>query len=501
LRRPLLFALVAVIPLLLYSRTARFGFVRADDEDLIARNQAFLSVIENVPRAFEHSYFDIAGQPTGQKTYYRPLTIVSFMLDARRGGAEPRPYHVTNVALHAAATCLLLALALAWGANEWAACAAALLFAVHPLNVQAVAWIAGRNDLLVAVFGLLSLLAFTGPIGATRATAHVVAFAAALFSKESGAVFPLIAVLHECLVRRRRLTRTQAAALACDALVVLAWRLARGRALGGAASDLSVDAIRVAVANLPQVLVHAGKMVVPVRLNVSPGVDAIGIVLGVIAIAAFVVMARSIGSRLGALGAIWILAFLLPTLVVPGLPVYEHRAYLPLMGVLITLALATGDRTSRTAAPRIGFVLIAGLLAVVAHRREEVFRDPFAYWTDGTRDARFGPLAHVNLGQLYEAVGRSADARVEYLRALERNPDTPKAHNNLGVVLMNLGEPERAREHFRIETERHPMNPDGWFNLGLSSEERGDLAEAQRYYLRAIAVDPTHAPSREKLAR
>ena len=459
--------------------------------------------MRNAPLAFTRSYFDIAGQPSDQKTYYRPLTIVSFMVDAQRGGSDPRPYHVTNVLLHATAACALLAVALAWGASAGAAAAAALIFAVHPANVQAVAWIAGRNDLLVTVFGLLSLLAFARPMGPPRAASHVVAFAAALFSKETGIVFLPVAVLHRVYVRRERLTRTDWIAIVCDAVAVVAWALARGHALGALTSDVSVETGRLAIANLPQVFVQAGKMVAPIRLNVSPGIDAAGVTLGVATVAGLAWLAWSrMDRRLAAMTALWMLAALLPTLVVPGLPVYEHRVYLPLAALLIGCAAAVPARKdARHFVVNAAVAVVVVLFAAMAYRREAVFRDPFTYWTDGTRDARFGPIAHVNLGQLYEAADRPADARREYLRALERDPNTPKAHNDLGVVLVKLGEPELARDHFRIETERHPANPDAWFNLGVWSEEHGNAAEARRYYLRAVAADRHFAPAQEKLAR
>ena len=500
-------------------RTIGFGFVQADDADLIVGNQAFLSDLRNVPRAFTRSYFEIAGELTEQKTYYRPLAIVSFMLDAAAGGVSPRLYHATNVVLHAAAACLLLALALSWGAWRWAAVSAALVFAVHPVNVQTVAWVAGRNDLLLAVFGLLSLLgwiAMTNAVAlpdrpkmarsaiALAAATHVIAFALALFSKETGIVFPLLAVLHQRAVLRQRLLRVQWITLGCDAALVVAWAMLRTRALSGMSTGFSVETLRVVVANLPQLLVHTGKILVPARLNVSPGVDAPALLIGVCAAALLGAVAWRVPRGVAILATCWVLAFLLPTLVVPGMPVYEHRAYVPLIGMLVclTAGLAGRQGSSRTAQSRsssLGIAAVVAVFAALTYQRQEVFRDPFTYWTDSTRDAQFGPVAHVNLGQLHENAGRPADARLEYLRALARDPNTPKAHNNLGVVLMALNEPDLAAAHFKEETMRHPWNADAWFNLGLWNEMRGDRREARRFYERALRENPRYVPAYEKL--
>jgi tetratricopeptide (TPR) repeat protein len=142
---------------------------------------------------------------------------------------------------------------------------------------------------------------------------------------------------------------------------------------------------------------------------------------------------------------------------------------------------------------------LISVFALITFVRLEVFRNPFTYWTDASRDAQFGAMANVNLGQLHEAEGRLEDAQREYRRALERDPATPKAHNNLGVVLMKLDRPDLALPHFQAEARQHPWNADAWFNLGLLEELRGNTGEARTFYERAIAENPAFVPAYEKL--
>ena len=99
------------------------------------------------------------------ETYYRPLAIVSFMLDAQWGRENPAIYHLTNVILHAVTVVLLGYLLIVLGARERTALVVAALFAVHPLNTQAVAWIAGRNELLLGVFVLVAFLSYVSADG------------------------------------------------------------------------------------------------------------------------------------------------------------------------------------------------------------------------------------------------------------------------------------------------------------------------------------------------
>jgi tetratricopeptide (TPR) repeat protein len=544
MQRPLFFVLTALVPLLLYARTVTFDFVRADDVDLIAGNQAFLSDPTNLPGVFTRSYFEVEGDLLQQKTYYRPVAIASFVLDAARAGAAPSAYHLTNIVLHAAVTCLILLLARRWGAPPLAAIAAALLFATHPVNVQAVAWIAGRNDLLLALFGLLSLLAWcalarTSDVVALQAresnprsaatsptrrsgkamtsvvAAHVTAFALAVFSKETGILFLVLAVLSQGLVIRAPLTRAQKLALALDGVVIVVWALFRSYALAGMPSELSSRTLAVVGGNAPQLLLHLRKVLFPVGLNVAPGIQDRDLLLAALALVTLGIAAsRYLTRELTLFAGTWVLLLLLPTLTVAGLPAYEHRAYVPLIGLVLVFAVAQNQRPAL--APGVGrphlgesrakpgaatWAVVAGItvLAAMTWMRQDVFRNAVTYWTDAARDPVFGSLAHVNLGQLHEADGRLTEARREYLRALERDPATPKAHNNLGVVLMKLDQPSLALPHFEEETRRHPWNADAWFNLGLFEEIRGDEAAARRHYARAIQENPAFLPAYEKL--
>lgn len=490
---------------MLYARTSTFDYVWADDLDLIAGNQAFLGELGNARQAFTRSYFETENDLTGVETYYRPATIVSFMVDAQRGGPDPRPYHMTNVVLHAAAAALLLQLAVAVGASPGAALAASLIFAAHPVNVQAVAWIAGRNELLLAVFGLASMVAWNVAGRASRypsvwIAAHTVTFAAAVFSKETGLLFPVLAALQHRLGAKRSLERSLRIALALDTLVVILWMELRSRALADAPAVGLMDMARVAVSNSPQILLQVGKMIAPVRLNVSPGVDLVGLLLGVAALAGLGALARYLGLRprqVMVLGC-WLLAFLVPPLVVPGLPAYEHRNYVPLLGVLSIFAAARVARPLGGMAAVTVSVIVIGL-AAHTHARQAVFGNAFAYWSDGTRDARFAPVAHVNLGQLHEVAGRLEDARREYLRALALDPDVPKAHNNLGVVAMKSHEPALGVWYFNEEVRRHPSNAEAWYNLGLAAENQGRADEARAHYERAIQANRWFRPAYDKL--
>jgi tetratricopeptide (TPR) repeat protein len=509
MRRLLTVAALALAPLALYARVATFDFVQADDTDLIRGNISFLQNLGNVPEAFERSYFEVAGERADRKPYYRPLVVVSFMLNAQTGGAAPRVYYLTNVLIHAGAVLLLFALLRTLGSGDRGdtpALLLALLFAVHPANVQAVAWIPGRNDTLMAALALVSLIAL-GRYLWTRspwwASLHVAAFAGALFTKESAlaliAIFVLSAALWRARARGRRASR---AFLVADLVVIVVWYVLRRAALaGGVAGPSAREAMTTIAANAPDLLLYAGKIVLPLHLSVMPGLTPLDAALGVASLALLSWLLARFGARWRWLVASWIVLFLAPALLIPGLPAYEHRLYLPLMGVVLGLSQlhiwSIPDRR-RLAAAAVGAISV--MFAALSFAHMDVFRDRYTYWSSATTGTPYAGLAHVNLGQISESDGDLARAADHYRQALAVDPATPGAHNNLGVLAARRGQLDEAKREFEREVELHPANADAHFNLGLVYQRLGRLDAAAPWWERTLAVDPGHRAAHQELA-
>lgn len=518
-------AALILLPLAVYVRSLAFDFVRADDSDLIAGNQAFLTEWANLPRAFHRSYFDVAGQPVDQQTYYRPIVIASFMLDAHLAGARPAVYHATNVAIHIAVVLLLFRTLAALGAGGPGALAIALVFAVHPLGASVVAWIPGRNDSLLALFALASLVALARyaarPAVSTFAV-HVGALALALFTKETAIALPAAFVLWAWLWESRpRLVVERPQLIAAYAAVCAAWLALRGAALGGSAGVLPgpYAYATTALANSPQILLDLGKALFPIRLGVAPGVDAPGLALGAAALGITGWTLVRIGAagqaaprpcdaraRRGLFGAVWFVIFLVPSLIVPSLPAYEHRVYVPMLGLALIASqvsfrpAAAGRRRAR---PALAIVLLAVLLAILLARTAvyvEAFRDPIAYWRSAARAGPWAPLALVNLGLIDEERGDLERAAGEYRAALARDPGTPKAHNNLGVVLVALGRPAEAEASFEEEIRLHAGNAEAYYNLGVSYKHEGRWSDSVALWEKTIALDSHFADAYRQLA-
>jgi tetratricopeptide (TPR) repeat protein len=198
--------------------------------------------------------------------------------------------------------------------------------------------------------------------------------------------------------------------------------------------------------------------------------------------------------------ALWFALFLLPTLVVPDLPAYEHRAYVPLLGLTMSLAwLIDRRRWLESWAGLAGAAVLTLAFAGLSVRYAPTFADPLSYWTAGTSRMPFAPIAYVNLGQLYEQRGDVGRAESAYRRALQLDEGTPKAYNNLGVVLAGRRDFAGAREMFEREVARHPLSAEAVYNLGVVRKVEGDMAAAVPFWRRALEIDRYYVPAYEQL--
>ncbi len=191
-----LFFWIAGLGLLTYIWTVFFGFTYLDDQSLILDNLFFLKNLGNIPTAFVTDVFRILHVPTA---YYRPLLTVSFMFDAQLSGSNPFFYHLTNVIIHVATSCVVFIFLQKIKIKEEVAFLLSAIFAVHPVLSQAVAWIPGRNDSLLTLFSLLSFVFSINFVESGKSRDiiwHIVFFAAALLTKESALLVAPLIVLY-----------------------------------------------------------------------------------------------------------------------------------------------------------------------------------------------------------------------------------------------------------------------------------------------------------------
>lgn len=463
---------------------------------------------------------------------YRPVRMFSYMVDhSIAGGLEPSVFHATNVAYHAAAVLALYALAALALGSSLAAWLAAALFAVHPLGTEAVAYVAGRRDVLAGLFALLSLLAWwifcersarhgsATALGGTL-VATLLAAILALGAKENAAVLPALAALLFVVQARRRgeslprpSARTWVALALCVAVLAFVVDQVYAERVREAVARLGGEPLAPQPALSLRVLGQYGWLSLwPAKLSAdyrppawelptSP-LDVPSIVVG-IALVLVVALGAALTwrGRVAGAGLLWFVIALLPVLqIVPYREVVaERNAYLPLAG----LALASGDLAASVArrSPRgvltVG-ILLVGLLAWRAHARAAVWADDETLWV-ATLDARPSSVrAKHNLAIVYAKRGRLERARRELRSALEDAPEQIEVLSTLATVEGRLGNDpaaiELAERAVEIEPGAETLSFLGWARVAAGAD-----ASARKAFLRALRHEWRHAEARRGL--
>ncbi|MFA6348731.1 MAG: glycosyltransferase [Candidatus Paceibacterota bacterium] len=510
------YAVICGVGVLLYAKSFFFGFTYLDDHVLILDNLAALEDFWYLFGAFADGVFAAAQDTT---LYYRPLLTISFIPEAIVDGAMPLFYHLVNVGIHLVAACLVYALFAKLTYSKRISLFAGLVFVVHPALTQAVAWIPGRNDSLLAVFVLASfiyLLDFIGTNAEGKQKAlrwSVFFFTLALFTKETAIVLPFLCVGY--LFIRGAMNKSTLLQLSAGwglslALYFPLRLLIMGEALAMPLRDIVFGFIK----NVPGTLPLLGKVFFPFNLSVLPILQDTTFLWGYLAIAlmtavVFWQVRKRQTSRhtycMMLFGLAWFLLFLWPSFVRPDISgtadFIEHRLYVPIIGLLIFIAES-----------RVGWYFNAmhyerSLLALpivflylgITFVHQDVFANRLVFWQNAASHSPHSPLAQKNLGAM-QYLDQNYSLAEEYSRrALALNPKETMAHNNLGLIYAARGEWAEAEEEYRQEILINPFYDDVYYNFGLLRYQMGDSAAARQEWEKALAVNPRHGGARQAL--
>src|SRR3989339_449621 len=214
------YVLIILIGTVVYAQTLFFGFSGLDDRVLILENHNIIKTFANAAKIFQSDPY-LRSAPVDQ---YRPIHVLSFMLEAQLGGKEPLVYHFSNLLTHLLGACLVFILLLRLGYKRELSFIFAALFTAHPALSQAVAWIPGRNDSQLAIFVLLSFLCFAEFLEKRRLylyIAHLLFFILALLTKETAVGLALICPLYVWLIAKEKRDKNLACAFSLLAITAV----------------------------------------------------------------------------------------------------------------------------------------------------------------------------------------------------------------------------------------------------------------------------------------
>jgi tetratricopeptide (TPR) repeat protein len=513
-------AAIAAATAAAFAGALELGFLFFDDPLYVTGNprvQAGLT-FEGVGWAFQ----------TLHASNWHPLTWLSHMLDCAWFGLEPAGHHATSVALHALNAALLYALLVRYTGSWPAAAGAALLFALHPLRVESVAWVAERKDVLSGAFALGALLAWDAWArrGARAGYAGALAlFALGLLAKPMLVTLPLLLLALDYWPYGRlapgraafgRLLLEKAPLLALTAASSLVTLVAQRTSIAYADAPLLAARLENAMVALARYLAKtlwpSGLVALYPQPPGWPALALAGALAAILAIGALAWAQRGRRPWL-AVGFAWFALALLPVLgIVPigRQSMADRYTYLPHVGLAIALAAGLAEQARRGMRHRVvvGALVAAAAVAELAVTRAQIphWRDEVSVWARVLAVEPGSAFAHQQygaalglqgnlpaaIGELREALRlyQGAAARTTGEQALERQPDLARTHFDLARALQGSGDHAAAVAHYAQATGLWPEWADAQWGLGMALLKAGDVAAARASLARAAELDP-----------
>lgn len=513
----------------------------------------------NAPFIFDDGMYIIKNPVVAElKNFWPPsgpryLGYLSFALNYRFGGLDPFGYHFANVAVHIANVFLVYLLveltfktplferAKGREAGFGAAMIAAVFFAVHPVETQAVTYITQRFASLATLFYLLTLVLYALSRlkkGAVAAVLYLVAFASAVAAqatKEIAFTLPAVMALYEFAflegdVKKRALRLIPfMLTMAIVPLTIFGPEcgLGAGTGLSERTRELQVRDLTVMprydylVTQFRVIVTYLRILALPAGQNIdydyplfhsifTPEVLLSFLFLLIIFAAAAYLFLRSIRSGnapgvLAAFGVFWFFITLsIESSVIPiNDLVFEHRVYLPSIGLFIALgaaALYALARLKGAKAIKVSLaaaaIIVAALLAVpyggAAYMRNTVWQDELAFWEDTAGKSPGKARVHNNLGGVYYKRGMAEKAIAAFSAAIRLKPDFADAHYNLGIALKDAGAMDEAISSFEAAVRHQPSKANAHNNLGLAYYMKGRTDEAIEEFKTSLSLDPAN---------
>jgi tetratricopeptide (TPR) repeat protein len=517
-RRGALLALAVLLvlaTLLLYGGVRHHAFLAFDDSVYVTRNAHVSSGLnrDNVIWAFSGFH----------ESNWHPLTWLSHMADCQLFGLNPGPPHLINVVLHAANVLLLFWLLQSATGASWRSFFVAALFALHPLNVETVAWVAQRKSLLCTLFSLLAIAAYGRYVRQPNWEKYLVVvamFALALLSKPMAVSLPLVLLLldywpfqrYEDRPRRQRWLRLSVEKLplllmsaASSVVTMLAQRA------GGAVADSTALPLPLRLGNaIVSYVAYLGKTVWPANLavfyphpqNFLPWSD---VAAGAVILAAITVAALFFRrARYLAMGWLFFVVTLIPVIGVVQVgrqALADRYAYIPCIGLFIILAWGLNDVVEATGVSR--FVPAVAALCLLSAFAVATARY-LPYWETGVKLLTHAsvvaghpdPGLEEFLADDLASTGRIDEAYRHYGEACVLLPNYATCHYNMAEILFSRRQLQDALEQYQLAASfasDRGMEVSSLINSGEIFLDLGDSATAEMKIATALRIDPTNS--------
>jgi len=507
-----------IISFLLFSPVFTFSeYTYLDDHFLIVESFSHIDNWSDIGHTFLE---DVTHQGQGG-SIYRPLLMISFIISAQISGVAPFGYHLIDILLHIASCCLLFAALQILGFKRSSSFWGTLFFCIHPMVNQAVAWIPGRNDSLLAVFilsGFITYIKYFSSFSKKWYILHLLFFLLAMLTKESAIVFPLLALLYSFSFKREKiLSLTTVLFLAGWGIIILNWQVMRIAAMITPVGD-KLQAVISILANSKIILFYLGKIFWPFDLAFAPILDDVHITTGIISLGFIGVLlfcSERKDWKMVFFSMVWFILFLIPTFF--KMPKFcEHRIYIPSMGILFILLSLSFTKMQSFLKRIIPFILAAVfcILGWISYNHTFYFKN---YMSMIEYDAKSSPndLGRYNIitrmlipDKLKQKISSlqgisqlpndtSISVPIEKLwstieelnNELKSNQNDPELHHALAITYFARGFFVSSETNFLAAMQNSPQNANIPYNIGILYYRTYERRKAEQSWFKTLEID------------
>lgn len=529
---------LSLITLAVYFQVRNHEFINFDDNVYVTENRHVQEglTLNSIKWAFTLAKLD-------EKAYWHPLTWLSHMADCQIFGLKSNMHHLFNVYYHIVNVILLFLLLNRMTGAMWKSAFVAMIFAVHPINVESVAWISERKNLLSTTFWMLTMLFYTyyaARPSSFRYLLVLIFFSFGLMAKPMLVTLPCVLILidywplyrlkwgqhegnlgeinqsnfkppfHEATIYRLILEKIPLLFISLIVMGLAYFSLQNY----GAIHDATTVPISLRIANaLVSYVKYPWKMVCPLNLaifypfpKVIPFWEIITPAFLLIIITTLVILkAKKVPYLL--VGWLWYLGTLVPVigLIQGGLwpEMADRWAYIPFIGLFVIIAWGVSDLLSQWRYRKIWIATLTiaaiSLLTVISWRQIGYWDNSITLFEHAIKVTRNNFVAYNNLGVALNRQGDFDKAINNCLQALKINPGYPDEYLNLGVAFAKQGKTDAAINYYLQALMVKPSYTEAHYNLGNMLVTQGKLDEAINHYLQALKINPLYAEAHENL--
>lgn len=514
-RNAVLMCLVlAVVTIAVYVHVGSHGFINIDDPGYVTENPHIVGGITGRNIVWAFTSFDQAN--------WHPVTWLSHMMDVQLYGLSPQGHHLTSVYIHTVSAILLFILLLRLTGAQYQSLFVAAMFALHPLHVESVAWVAERKDVLSAFFGFLSLLFYSQYAKNKSAATYVFAlssFLLGLMSKPMLVTLPVVMLLIDFWPLNRYGTDEETGEnhLRFKRLAALVSEKSPFLIFSIISCIITICGQHKAIINyfspvfrIENTLVSYVKYIIKiiwpsdmaVLYPMPPSIPIWQVFSSVCVLVIFSSVAVKCRRRYPyiAVGWFWFIITLVPVIgiiQVGSQAMADRYSYIPATGLFIIAAWGFSDLTKGIRCRHAVLSLLAGIAVCTS---AALTRQQVGYWQNNATLYRHtlqvttgNEIIHYNLGNYFHSEGDLNSAVFEYKETLQINPNNEGAHINLGIIYRNSGNLNQAIQEFQEALQINPDNAYAHNNLGLSLSDTGNLDQAIKEYQEAIRKAPNQS--------